>query len=290
MKTGWLSLLVCLAFTSAAAVAAPMKALIIDGQNNHDWKATTPLLKSQLEETGLFTVDVATSPPSGADMSGFQPKFSHYQVLVSNYNGDPWSSETRQAMVEFVRSGGGLVIVHAADNAFPEWKEYNEMIALGGWGNRNEKSGPYVRFVDGQFVRDDSKGTGGSHGQQHAFVVETRNTEHPIMKGLPASWLHNRDELYDRLRGPALNLEVLATAFADKAKGGSGHHEPILMTIAYGQGRVFHTTLGHGLDALRCAGFIATYQRGTEWAATGKVTQAVPADFPSRDKVSVRNN
>jgi hypothetical protein len=33
---------------------------------------------------------------------------------------------------------------------------------------------------------------------------------------------------------------------------------------------------------------MTTFQRGTEWAATGKVTQKVPKDFPTADTVSYR--
>ncbi|HEV3022903.1 MAG TPA: ThuA domain-containing protein [Pirellulales bacterium] len=277
-----------LLLASTASAEPQLKALIVDGQNNHDWKATTPLLKKHLEDSGLFKVDVATSP-GGEDLGGFEPKFAHYQVVVSNYNGAAWPTDTQDALVAFVRGGGGLVIVHAANNSFPEWKEYNEMIALGGWGGRNEKWGPYVRFKDGKFVRDTSPGGGGSHGSQHAFQVVIRDGKHPITAGLPAAWLHAPDELYDRLRGPAENLNVLATAYSDPSTGGTGEHEPMIMTVEYGKGRVFHTPMGHSPDAMRCVGFIVVLQRGAEWAATGKVTQkSVPDDFPKVDAVSVR--
>jgi type 1 glutamine amidotransferase len=283
----FLAVLLC-----ANTFAATIPSLIIDGQNNHDYKTTTPHLKKVLEETGLFTVDVATTPPAKGDMSVFKPDFKKYRVIISNYNGEPWPKETDEAFVAYVRNGGGFVSVHAADNAFPEWKEYNEMIGLGGWGNRNEKSGPYLRLRDGKFVKDPSPGRGGSHGQQHPFLMETRAPEHPIMAGLPSKWMHAKDELYDRLRGPAENVTVLATAFSTKESNGSGEEEPLLMVIPFGKGRVFHTALGHNngpdLSAQKCVGFIATFQRGTEWAATGKVTQKVPADFPTAEKVSLR--
>src|SRR5262249_27815616 len=163
----------------------------------------------------------------------------------------------------------------AADNAFPEWKEYNKMIGVGGWGGRSEKDGPYVRFRDGKFVRDTMPGRGGNHGKRHPFKVVIRDPKHPITRGLPIEWMHAEDELYEKLRGPAENMQVLATAWADPATGGSGENEPMLMTISYGNGRVFHTVLGHNVEAMQCAGFIVTLQRGTEWAATGKVTQKV---------------
>ena len=288
MKT----IILLLTLTLAVSLqGAPMKALIIDGQNNHDYKSTTPHLKKIVEETELFTVDVATTPGKG--MSGFHPKFSDYKVIISNYNGERWGKENEEAFVAFVRDGGGFVSVHAADNSFPDWKEYNEMIGVGGWGNRNEKSGGYLRLqADGAFWPTEAPGPGGSHGKQHAFVVERRSSEHPIVVGLPSRWMHAKDELYDRLRGPGEFVTVLASALSAKEQGGSGEHEPLLMAIAYEKGRVFHTALGHNngkdLTAQKCVGFIVTLQRGVEWAATGKVTQKVPKDFPTADKVSLR--
>ena len=282
---------VSLALAGSAAAATPLKALIVDGQNNHDWRHTTPYLKKILEETGLFQVDVATTPAKGGDMSTFKPEFSPYAVVISNYNGEPWSDETKKAFVAYVRGGGGFVSVHAANNSFPEWKEYNEMIGVGGWGGRSEKSGAWLYWQD-RIIRDVSPGKGGSHGDRHEYKLVTRAPNHPIMKGLPTEWMHAKDELYDRLRGPAENLTVLATAFSDPAKRGTGKNEPLLFTIHYGRGRVFHTAIGHNaaadLTAQKCVGFIVTLQRGTEWAATGKVTQKVPADFPTASAVSSR--
>jgi hypothetical protein len=164
----FLALSMILFCATAVMAAEPMKALIVDGQNNHNWVETTPVLKRLLEETKLFTVDVATSPAKGEDMSGFKPKFADYDVVVSNYTGDSWPDETNQALIDYMNAGGGLVIFHAANNAFPKWKEYNEMIAIGGWGGRNEKSGPYLVWRDGKVVRDPKPGKGGGHGPQHA--------------------------------------------------------------------------------------------------------------------------
>ena len=288
-----LCLLIAIALTSPAIISPAMakeklKALIVDGQNNHGvWPKTTEMMKGFLEETGLFDVDVARTAAKGTDPD-FKPDFSKYAVVLSNYNGAPWPEETRKAFIDYVRGGGGFVVVHAANNAFGNWPEYNRVIGLGGWGGRNERSGPYVYFKKDKLVRDTSAGRGGHHGPQHPFSIIVRNPDHPITEGMPGEWMHTKDELYDLLRGPAENINVLATAYSDKAKGGTGRHEPMIFTVDYGKGRVFHTPMGHAEYSQLCVGFITTLQRGAEWAATGKVTVPIPSDFPTADQESSR--
>ncbi len=270
-------------FTNATTARAEdkLKALIIDGQNNHGWQQTTPILKAGLESSGLFTVDVATAPPNGANMETFKPEFSKYDVVVLNYNGDDWSAASRTAFENYVTNGGGFVSVHAADNSFPGWAEYNKMIGVGGWRGRSGASGTMLRWRDGKVEHDN--GGGGTHGLFFSWGVETRDAEHPIMQGLPAKWMHTPDELYATLVGPAENVTVLATAKSDVTQ----QNEPILMVISYGKGRVFHTTMGHNEVSMKDVGFITTLSRGAEWAATGKVTIKVPDNFPTADKTSV---
>jgi type 1 glutamine amidotransferase len=284
-------LFVVLLAAALPIAAAPIKVMLLDGQSGgpyHDWRATTPVMKKQLESTGLFQVDVVTAPPSGSDFSQFNPDFKKYNVIVSNLDSPDWPTQLMTAFEEYMKDGGGLVVVHAADNAFPRWPAYNLMIGIGGWRGRNASAGPLWYYKDGKLVSDPSPGNAGSHGARLAFKMMNREPGHPILKGLPDVWMHAADELYATLRGPGQNMTAIATAHSEPSNKGTGRDEPILLTITYGKGRVFHTTLGHDVAALNCAGFAATFQRGTEWAATGKVTQKVPADFPTADKASVR--
>lgn len=287
----------CAILAATAGLAAAddkINLLIIDGQNNHNWAAMTPPMKAWLEKTGRFTVDVATTPGANAsekEWEKFRPDFSKYQAVLSNYNGQAWPKEVEKGLEDFVAAGGGLVIIHAANNAFAHWPKYNEMIGLG-W--RGAEFGERVTLDDaGKVVRTPiSKGPGAGHGPQHEFAIVVRDREHPVTKGMPAEWMHATDELYHGQRGPARNMRILATAFSAKDKGGTGAHEPMIWAIPFGKGRVFTTVMGHvGGDqttAIRCVGFLTVMSRGSEWAATGKVSIPIPDDFPTADKVRIK--
>lgn len=243
--------------------AAPVPTLVISGQNNHDWRTTTPHLRKLLAATGKFDVRV-TEEPAGLTEKGL----AKYQVIVLDYNGPRWGPEAERAVAAFVRSGKGLVVVHGASYAFgdmeiladkhvrtgvrePVWAEYREMVG-GWWSGAEPKSG---------------------HAPRHIYEVKFTDRAHPIASGLGPGFLVT-DELYHNLRVKP-GIHVIAAANDDKSIGGTGRDEPLLWTVDYGQGRVFHTALGHDVAAMMDPGFIATFVRGTEWAATGAVT--IPA-------------
>ena len=308
MKYSLIFLAIMLAsFTSNAQ----LKALIVDGQNNHAvWPKSTIMMKQYLEETGLFEVDIVRSQYTWkaerekdflplanvgetenlekpkADPK-FAPKFKKYDVVISNFGWQAadWPSKTQKAFEKYMKSGGGFVSVHAADNSFPTWEAYNKMIGLGGWGDRNEENGPYVYYNnEGQLIRDNSKGKAGAHGPQHQIPITVRIDDHPITKGMPTNWVTSKDECYAKLRGPAENMTILATGKDMSGKAPTDRHEPMLMVLDYGKGRVFHTTLGHDDYSIESVGFIISFLRGTEWAATGKVSIPIPEDFPTADR------
>lgn len=309
------ALLVLFANGDHFVAAADLKALIVDGQNNHQvWPKSTLMMKQYLEETGLFEVDIERSRYTwNADRESkylplanvgdtedlktpktdpnFQPDFANYDVVISNFGWQAadWPTQTQRAFEAYMNSGGGFVSVHAADNSFPGWEEYNRMIGIGGWGGRTEKNGPYVYYTnDGQLKRDDTPGGAGAHGPQHEIPVTIRDADHPITKGMPKHWMTSKDECYAKLRGPAESMTILATGKDMSGRAPTNRHEPILMVLDYGAGRVFHTTLGHDDYSMESVGFIVSFTRGTEWAATGRVTQPIPDDFPTAEKSSSR--
>ena len=289
------TILLLLVLGAYSAQKLPIRGVIITGQNNHNWPVSSEALRLTLEQSGLFDMDLAVSPAAGAAMDTFRVDFSRYKLVVLDYNGDPWPEAMRQAFLEYVDAGGGVIVYHAADNAFADWAEYNRIIALGGWEGRDERSGPYQYWKDGALVRDTTAGRGGSHGVRYPYVLTCRRgVEHPILKGLPAQWMHAEDELYDQMRGPGEIGDLLCTAWADPAQRGSGREEPLVFTVNYGKARIFHTMLGHAgptledNPAMQCTGFQVLLLRAAEWCARGRVTQPVPADFPTAEAVSLR--
>jgi len=297
--TGFASVLAALLLaTPATSQSVTSKVMLLTGQASiyHDWQKSSELIERILRQTGLFDVDVVSTPSESESMAGFSPQWSDYDAVVLDYDGEEWPEATRTAFADYLASGGGLVLVHAADNAFPDWAEFQAMAGVGGWRGRDESAGPMLRWHDGEQTLVQGQGTA-LHPPQHDFMVLTRAPEHPIMRGLPPAWMQAHDELYSQLRGPANNVTVLATAKADSSmRGATGEHEPMLLVIQYGSGRVFHTTLGHvgpqdelPVAAMSSVGFIVTLQRGTEWVATNTVTQAVPEDFPGPNTPSLRN-
>ena len=306
---------------SAATASAKLPLIIVNGRNNHDWKATTESLRATLDGTGLFDVSVSTAPEDkvlplprpkvedaayleakqrhdelvkslapeqDAAWAKWQPDFSKYVAVVLDYNGPTWPEPMRKAFVDYVRGGGGVLLIHGANNSFPEWGEFNEMIGLG-WRNAGFGVALTIDPATGGAV-ECCPGEASSAGAKHAFVVTTRQPGHPVLRGFPAEWLHATDELYHHMRGPAQGVTILASAYSDPQQRGSGRHEPVLWETAFGKGRVLTCSLGHlwpgdkDRSAVQCVGFQTLVARGAEYVATGKVTLDVPADFPTKDK------
>ncbi len=228
----------------------PIRVLLLSGQNNHDWRATTPKLQGMLESTGRFKVDIDEQP--GRLTEG---KLKPYAVIVSNWNAwdqrddriADWPEAVKNAYVNYVRRGGGHVVVHAGSSSFPNWDEYLDL-TLATW----------------------ELGQTG-HGPRHKFTVRIDDKQHPISCKLADFTIHG--ELWHR-PGIREGVTVLATAFSAKEQDGSGQDEPIAMVRHFGQGRCFTLLLGHDVDEMENPGFEALLIRGTEWAATGKVSAA----------------
>jgi len=238
---------------AAEGEAKRLRVLILTGRNNHNWKATTPALKEILEGAGRFAVDVTTEPEK-CDAAAFAP----YDVLLCNWSNWPktkdrdWGADTEKAFLDAIRGGKGFVVFHAGAATFHAWPEFQQLAGS--------------TWKLGQ--------TG--HGSYHEFKVTITDKAHPITKGMKG--FTTTDELWHRV-GVTDKLNVLCTAFSDKAKGGSGADEPAAHWREFGKGRCFHLILGHDARSLKTAGERALMLRGTEWAATGKVTIPLPPEL-----------
>lgn len=271
-----------------------MRILIVDGFSNHQWQQTTLLTKRILESSGLFLVDVSTAPPTSSSpgWDSWRPQFSSYDVVVQNCNsyGDrpSWPSEVQKDLENFVSNGGGLYILHSANNAFETWDAYNRMIGLG-W--RNKDFGTAITIdSDGATVRVPS-GQGGntSHGKRMDAVL-TRLGDHPIHTDVPRQWKAADLEVYSYARGPAENLTVLSYAREPK----TGLNFPIEWVVLYGKGRVYNSTFGHVWEgdqnpsAMRCVAFQTLLIRALEWLSGNEVTWPVPSNFPDERTIQLQ--
>lgn len=247
----------CLVGFAAAQEPAKAKALLVTGQNNHDWQWTTTVCKEILEKTGRFEVLVTEKPAQFmADAAALAP----YSLIFLNYNGERWGEPAESNFVKTVTSGAGVFVLHAADNAFPGWKEFEAIV--------------------GHCWRD---GTG--HGNYHAFDVRVVDRNHPVTFDLPDLKAHP-DELYHKLVvSKDAKFRVVMDAFSDPKTGGTGKWEPMGIVLEYGKGRIFHTPLGHvwpGVESSRATfadpQMAMVIARGAEWAAFGAASSK-PEDF-----------
>jgi type 1 glutamine amidotransferase len=241
-----LGLLGSLASGRAAAAGEEIRVLLLSGQNNHDWKATTPELLAILRESGGFAIDV-NEKPELITVRLLEP----YDVILSNWNSfgldlrdSDWPAEVRTAYLDFVRRGKGHVVVHAGSSSFPDWGDYRRL-TLANW-----KMGQT------------------SHGPNHEFPVRMENASHPVTAGLRTFTI--TDELWRR-PGLVEEAEVLASSFSAADTQGTEGWEPAVLAGRFGEGRSLTVLLGHDVRAMANPGFRQLVRRAVEWAATGKV-------------------
>jgi len=242
----------------------PIKTLLLTGQHNHDWRKTSFFVANLMNESGVFAVEITDDPGAVLEDAA---KLAEFDLLFSDYNGDMWSDVARANFEAAIAGGKGLVIFHGASNAFAGWDAFEKMCGL-------------------HFHRGTS-----SHAEFCTFRVVLRDREHPITVGLRN--FDQTDELYHSMVNlHDVPIQVLATAYSepdeDANMHGSGKDEPVAFTVPFGEGRVFHYTLGHiwpaevypgypGHTHISLVGkeFQAMLLRGSEWAATGEVSRTV---------------
>ncbi|MCA9320919.1 MAG: ThuA domain-containing protein, partial [Planctomycetes bacterium] len=242
--------------------ASRIATLLITGENNHDWEFTSVEHAKTLEATGRFSVRVTQEPARVLA----EEDLSVYRLFVLDYNGKRWGEEAEQKFIAAVRAGAGVVVIHAANNAFPGWIEYETLC--------------------GHCWR---KGTG--HGPFHAFDVEVCDFNHPITARSGGMQQHP-DELYHRLvHMHDAGYRVLMRAYSSKEARGTERYEPMAVVLRFGEGRIFQTPLGHvwrGVESSRASiadpQFKDLIARGAQWAATGQMPAATdPAQIVDAD-------
>ncbi|MHA3770460.1 DUF7133 domain-containing protein [Verrucomicrobiota bacterium sgz303538] len=272
--------------------ANAISVLLIGGQNNHDWKIGNEFLVTLLNRQPGISVVESNTPDKDAPASewaAWNPQFEKYQCVILDYNGKDWPAAVQRSFEKYVADGGTAMLIHAANNSFTGWKEYEKMAGLL-W--RSPEYGASLYLDDsGKVMREEAgNGRGMGHGKQWDWLT-VRDVNNPITAGMPQTWKHVKDELYHGQRGPAENVNIILSAFDDPKYNGLGKHEPIVWWVPYGKGKVLTNVMGHVGESsapLSCVGFQTVFLRSIEWLATGRCSTTIPEDFPTAERTSQR--
>ena len=219
-----------------------VRILILTGQNNHNWRETTPLIQEILNRNGIFKTDVTEKPDTlNAQM------LKSYDVIVSNWNSYPeqatqWNPAAIQALFDFVKRGGGFVCIHSASFAHYDCPPFFE-ITGGRWGDSTH------------------------HGPISEFRVQITHKTHPITKGVQDFTI--KDELWVDLECSP-SAKVLCVAQADEYRNTPGKLEPVVLITEYGKGRGYYLALGHDVAVMAHPDWQKLLMQGTKWAAKKK--------------------
>jgi hypothetical protein len=137
----------------------------------HDWKLTSQIMKRELEETGLFAVTVVSVAAGGWRFLQCPSRFRQIPGGGAELRFPGLAGAAESEFEAYMKNGGGLVVVHGADNAFPDWAAFNEMTGVGGWRKRDAPAGPKWYFQNGKLTSDMRAGPAGMHGKRKPFRI-----------------------------------------------------------------------------------------------------------------------
>jgi len=207
-------------------------------------------------KTAAYTTELS------ADYSVFEPaNLAKYDVLVLNNTTQLKFPDAgkKQALLDFVRNGKGLVGIHAATDSFYDWPEAAAL--LGG-------------LFDGH-----PWGAGGTW----AFKLD--EPEHPLNRAFGGKGFKLQDEIY-QFKAPYTRADrrVLASLdLSDPATGGvkngvkrTDGDFAVAWIKTHGQGRVFYCSLGHAANVFQAPDVLRFYLDGIQYAAGDLTADATP--------------
>jgi uncharacterized protein len=220
------------------------KVLLLSGgqREHHGYREQAFYLAKTLEDTGHYRVTIVED---AAILETSALAKYDLVILTADRRDDEFkfSIAQQQALLDYVKIGHGFVSIHGADNAAKDWlPEWREM--LGG--------------IYSHFGLPDGK------TKQGTFTVKIAESDSPITRGLADFIL--KDELYYHMQ-MLPSVEPLATISYE------GKAWPVAWTRIYGNGKVFHTPLGHRSfgpdkpDPLHDPNLGKLLIQGIDWAA-----------------------
>jgi len=161
-----------------------------------------------------------------------------------------FDESVKQSILEYVRSGKGIVGIHAATAAFQNWPEYGEM--MGG-------------YYGGHIYEE--------------VAIKLDDPRHPVNACFDGKPWRIKDEIYiSREPYSRKNLRILLSLDLDQMTDPGKRPDKdyaVSWVRQYGEGRVFYTTLGHAMETYWNPLFLQHVLAGVQFATgdlPGEVT------------------
>lgn len=269
---------------ASAAVAAPTskKQILFFTKSSGfehsviSWKGGRPsyaekvLMEIGTQQGWEFTFSKDGSKFSRDYLAQFDAVFFYTSGDLSSPGTDkqpPITSEGKQALFDYIRSGRGFIGTHSASDTYHTDNESKKGPER--YVNHGEKADPYVRFLGCEFIK---------HGAQQVATNTVTDPKFPGFGKLGPTYAFH-EEWYS-LKDFTPDVHVLSVIDAPAMKGVEYKRPPYPNTLARqeGAGRVWYTAMGHREDVWTNPIFQQILIGGTKWAL-GEIKAEVPANL-----------
>ncbi len=208
--------------------------IVYGGWEGHDPEECATIYRRWLHEDG-YSVRTATETSAFAD-----PSIADLSLIIPIYTMSKIEKEEAENLANAVRGGVGLAGHH------------------GGMSDAFRESVVYQFMIGGQWVAHP--------GDILDYTVDVTKPDDPIMAGIKPSFPYTSEQYYMHV-DPMIEVLATTTFSGEHAPWIEGAVVPVVWKHRYGQGRVFHSTLGHVAKEFENPNFATIMRRGINWAA-----------------------
>ena len=249
LMLSWLlqSVLICSTATVAQTAGPRFKVIAIAeaGGIHKPFVDAAKLWLGKLAAAENFSVDYIQ------DTERIDDRFlSQYQAFIQlNYPPYGWTPRAEAAFIKYIDAGGGWIGFHHATllgefDGFPMWPWFSQF--MGG-----------IRFTD--YIA--------KFATAKVYVEDPR---HPVMNGVPESFIVENEEWYTYDKSPRPNVHVLArvdeSTYTPDTRIKMGDH-PVVWTNLHHRSRNVYIFMGHHPELFQNSAFTTIFRNAIFWAA-----------------------